>query len=153
MTTFTRLTDDQTATIAVLASEKLSKINDSIYGGFTEHMGRCIYGGLYDPDNTNRHLIDEHGFRKDVIEAMKELRVPVVRYPGGNFVATYHWLDGVGPREKRPRRPELAWSGIEDNRFGTDEFMKWCEIIGTEPYLALNFGTGVSLISRDKLRL
>lgn len=102
-------------------------------------MGRCIYGGIYDPGNP---LSDEHGYRKDVIEAMKELNVPVVRYPGGNFVATYHWLDGVGPKENRPKRPELAWLGIETNEFGTDEFMKWCEIVGTEPYFCLNFGTG-----------
>lgn len=105
------------------------------------HMGRCIYGGLYDPTNTNG-LIDERGFRNDVIECMKELQVPVVRYPGGNFVATYRWQDGVGPREKRPKRPELAWNGIESNQFGTDEFMEWCTVVGTEPYLALNMGTG-----------
>jgi alpha-N-arabinofuranosidase len=104
-------------------------------------MGRCIYGGLYDPTNTNG-LIDERGFRTDVIECMKELQVPVVRYPGGNFVATYRWQDGVGPKEKRPKRPELAWNGIESNQFGTDEFMEWCRAVGTEPYLALNMGTG-----------
>ena len=68
--------------------------------------------------------------------------MPVVRYPGGNFVATYRWQDGVGPREKRPKRPELAWNGIESNQFGTDEFMEWCTVVGTEPYLALNMGTG-----------
>ncbi len=70
--------------------------------------------------------------------------MPVVRYPGGNFVATYHWMDGVGPVDQRPGRPELAWNGVESNRFGTDEFMRWCETIGTEPYLCLNFGTGLS---------
>ena len=139
MTTFTKLAEGEQAQISVYPSHKLSKVNDNIYGGFTEHMGRCIYGGLYDPDNSKKNLIDENGFRKDVIDAMKELNVPVVRYPGGNFVATYHWLDGVGPREKRPRRPELAWLGVESNEFGTDEFMKWCEIVGTEPYLCLNF--------------
>ena len=94
--------------------------------------------------NSNKDLIDESGFRTDVIEAMKELKTPVVRYPGGNFCATYHWLDGVGPVEQRPRRPELAWLGVESNQFGTDEFMKWCEVVGTEPYLCLNFGTGQS---------
>jgi alpha-L-arabinofuranosidase len=104
-------------------------------------MGRCIYGGIYDPNNQHG-LADENGFRTDVMEAMKELRVPVVRWPGGNFVATYHWLDGVGPRENRPARPELAWRGREPNHFGTDEFMKWCDLVGTEPYIALNFGTG-----------
>ncbi|KAK3074401.1 hypothetical protein LTR53_003195 [Teratosphaeriaceae sp. CCFEE 6253] len=142
MTTFTKLSAGEQASISVYPSHKLSKVNDNIYGGFTEHMGRCIYGGLYDPTNPNKDLLDEHGFRVDVIDAMKELKVPVVRYPGGNFVATYHWLDGVGPREQRPRRPELAWLGVESNEIGTDEFMKWCEIVGTEPYLALNFGTG-----------
>ncbi|KAK3698219.1 hypothetical protein LTR37_017044 [Vermiconidia calcicola] len=142
MTTFTKLAEGKQAKISVCASHKLSKINDNIYGGFTEHMGRCIYGGIYDPENSNKHLVDEHGFRKDVIEAIKELNVPVVRYPGGNFVATYHWLDGVGPQEQRPCRPELAWLGVESNLFGTDEFMKWCEAVGTEPYFCLNFGTG-----------
>jgi alpha-N-arabinofuranosidase len=142
MTSFTKLEAGQRASISVNPKHKLSKINDNIYGGFTEHMGRCIYGGIYDPENSNKHLIDKNGFRTDVIDAMRELNVPVVRYPGGNFVATYHWLDGVGPREKRPRRPELAWLGVESNQFGTDEFMQWCEIVGTEPYLALNFGTG-----------
>jgi alpha-N-arabinofuranosidase len=143
MTTFTKLESNEQASIAVYPSRKLSKINDNIYGGFTEHMGRCVYGGLYDPENPNKDLIDENGFRKDVIDSLKELNVPVVRYPGGNFVATYHWIDGVGPREKRPKRPELAWRAkSETNEFGTDEFMKWCEAVGTEPFLSLNFGTG-----------
>ncbi|KAF2258190.1 glycoside hydrolase [Lojkania enalia] len=139
MASFTRILEDETPSIAINPRNKYAKINDNIYGGFTEHMGRCIYGGIYDPGNP---LSDESGFRKDVIDAFKELKVPVVRYPGGNFVATYHWLDGVGPKEQRPKRPELAWLGTEPNRFGTDEFMKWCEIVGTEPYLCLNFGTG-----------
>lgn len=144
MTTFTKLEANEQATISVYPTHKLSKINDNIYGGFTEHMGRCVYGGLYDPENPNKDLVDENGFRKDVIESLKELNVPVVRYPGGNFVATYHWIDGVGPREKRPKRPELAWRAkSETNEFGTDEFMKWCEVVGTEPFLSLNFGTGV----------
>ncbi|KAK1819107.1 hypothetical protein LTR12_006422 [Friedmanniomyces endolithicus] len=142
MTTFTKLEVGEQPSIAVYPSHKLSKINDNIYGGFTEHMGRCIYGGLYDPGNLTMGLIDENGFRTDVMESFRELNVPVVRYPGGNFVATYHWIDGVGPKEKRPQRPELAWNGVESNEFGTDEFMKWCELVGTKPYLALNFGTG-----------
>lgn len=73
---------------------------------------------------------------------MKELSVPVVRYPGGNFVATYHWQDGIGPKEKRPKHLEPAWLGVESNQFGTDEFMVWCGKVGAEPYLALNMGTG-----------
>lgn len=139
MASFTRIEESETPSISINPSHKVAKINDNLYGGFTEHMGRCIYGGIYDPGNP---LSDERGFRKDVIEAFKELKVPVVRYPGGNFVATYHWLDGVGPKENRPKRPELAWIGIEPNTFGTDEFMQWCEEVGTEPYLCLNFGTG-----------
>ncbi|KAG5965466.1 hypothetical protein E4U57_004049 [Claviceps arundinis] len=139
MATFTSVADDTNPSISVHSQAIISKIDNNIYGGFTEHMGRCIYGGIYDPGNP---LSDENGFRRDVIEAFKELNCPVVRYPGGNFVATYHWLDGVGPREDRPVRPELAWIGTESNEFGTDEFMKWCEVVGTEPYLCLNFGTG-----------
>jgi alpha-N-arabinofuranosidase len=142
MTTYTNLNEVVTPQIVVHPTHIISKVNDNIYGGFAEHIGRCIYGGLYDPDNPNDHLTDENRFRKDVIDALQELKIPVVRYPGGNFVATYHWLDGVGPRESRPRRPELAWLGEESNQFGTDEFMKWCEIVGTEPYMCLNFGTG-----------
>ncbi|KAL0260433.1 hypothetical protein SLS55_004120 [Diplodia seriata] len=139
MASFTKIPEAETPSIAINPKHKISKINDNVYGGFTEHMGRCIYGGIYDPGNP---LSDEHGFRKDVIEAFKELNCPVVRYPGGNFVATYHWLDGVGPKDQRPPRPELAWLGLETNEFGTDEFLKWCEVVGTEPYFALNFGTG-----------
>ncbi|KAH7084545.1 glycoside hydrolase superfamily [Paraphoma chrysanthemicola] len=139
MATFTKIEDGESPSIIINPSHTIAKVNDNIYGGFTEHMGRCIYGGIYDPGNP---LSDENGFRKDVIDAFKDLNVPVVRYPGGNFVATYHWLDGVGPRDQRPSRPELAWIGTESNEFGTDEFMKWCEVVGTEPYLCLNFGTG-----------
>jgi alpha-N-arabinofuranosidase len=78
-------------------------------------MGRCIYGGIYDPGNS---LSDTHGYRTDVLTALRELDIPVIRYPGGNFVATYHWQDGIGPKENRPARPELAWLGTETNEFG-----------------------------------
>ena len=141
MTSFTRISEDENPTIFTSPSHVISDIDPLIYGGFMEHMGRCIYGGLYDPENKHG-LIDENGFRTDVIDCMKELQVPVVRYPGGNFVATYHWMDGIGPREKRRKRPELAWLGTESNQFGTDEFMEWCQVVGAEPYLALNMGTG-----------
>lgn len=128
--------------IDVFPSHKVAAINRNIYSGFTEHLGRCIYGGIYDPDNPNRHLIDAQGFRTDVIDALKPLGIPVFRYPGGNFCATYHWQDAVGPVESRPRRPELAWGNVESNRFGTDEFMAWCKAVDAEPYLCFNFGTG-----------
>ena len=107
-------------------------------------MGRCIYGGIYDPSN---NLSDKNGFRTDVLSALRELNIPVMRYPGGNFVATYHWQDGIGPKKSRPKRPELAWLTTESNEFGTDEFMHWLEVLSDggvkcEPYIALNFGTG-----------
>lgn len=108
-------------------------------------MGRCIYDGIYDPGSP---LADAQGFWKDVLAALRELDIPVVRYPGGNFVATYHWQDGVGPRDKRPSRPELAWLGTGTNQFGTEEFMAWLDVLSegktqcVESYLCLNFGTG-----------
>ncbi|KAI6092872.1 glycoside hydrolase family 51 protein [Hypoxylon rubiginosum] len=145
MTTFTKIIGDESPFIEVDASKRLSKIDPMTYGGFTEHMGRCIYGGIYDPENP---LSDARGFRKDVLEALREIDIPVVRYPGGNFVATYHWQDGIGPRDKRPKRPELAWLGTESNQFGTDEFMQWLDVLSegkpqrVEPYLCLNMGTG-----------
>ncbi|KAM0544522.1 hypothetical protein ACHAPJ_011816 [Fusarium lateritium] len=101
MSSFTKIGEEDQPVITVNPAHKISKIEDNTYGGFTEHMGRCIYGGIYDPGNP---LSDEHGFRKDVIEALKELNSPVVRYPGGNFCATYHWMDGIGPRDKRPKK-------------------------------------------------
>lgn len=141
MTTLTPSTGSS-ASITVFPSHKVAKINRNIYSGFTEHMGRCIYGGIYDPTNPNKGLIDSQGFRKDVLDALKPLEIPVFRYPGGNFCATYHWQDGIGPVNERPSRPELAWGNIETNEFGTDEFMAWCEAANAEPYLCLNFGTG-----------
>jgi alpha-L-arabinofuranosidase len=127
----------------VFPTHRLNAVDRKLYSGFTEHMGRCIYGGIYDPDNSNKDLIDiDTGFRLDVIEALKPLNIPVFRYPGGNFCATYHWEDGVGPRESRVARPELAWGAVETNHFGTDEFMAWCKRLNAEPYLCLNFGTG-----------
>lgn len=101
MATFAKISDHETPSITIDTSQRLSKIDRKIYSGFTEHMGRCIYEGVYDP---NSPLSDENGFRKDVLEALRELKMPVVRYPGGNFCATYHWIDGVGPREDRPSR-------------------------------------------------
>jgi len=114
-------------------------INPNIYGGFIEHLGRCIYGGIYEE---NSHLSDGRGFRKDVLESLKSLRMPNLRYPGGNFVSGYHWQDGVGPKDKRPRRKDLAWHTVESNRFGTDEFIEYCRAIDTEPFLCVNLGTG-----------
>ena len=106
---------------------------------FVEHLGRCIYGGLFEEGSP---LSDERGFRRDVLEAVRPLRVPILRWPGGNFVSGYHWLDGVGPRAERPRRVDLAWFAEESNRFGTDEFLQYCRAINTEPYICVNMGSG-----------
>ena len=115
----------------------IGKISPLIYGNFVEHLGRCVYGGVYDPDSA---LSDENGLRKDVLEAARDLNVTIVRYPGGNFVSNYHWQDGVGP-ERIPRM-ELAWRRLEPNTFGTNEFMDFVRKLGAEPYFAVNMGTG-----------
>ncbi len=127
------------ATISIDLARKTGTIDRKIYGGFVEHLGRCIYGGIYEEGSS---LSDEHGFRKDVMEAVHSLRLPILRWPGGNFVSAYHWTDGVGPVEKRPRQMELAWHSVESNRFGTDEFMEYCRVMDIEPYLCVNMGTG-----------
>jgi len=117
---------------------KIGKIDERIYGSFIEHLGRAVYGGIYEPGHIQA---DENGFRKDVIEMVKELNVPIVRYPGGNFVSGYNWEDGVGPLETRPRKLELAWRTIETNKVGTNEFMKWCKSVSTDVMMAVNLGT------------
>jgi alpha-N-arabinofuranosidase len=117
----------------------LGEVDERIYSGFTEHLGRCIYGGIYEEGSP---LSDEHSFRRDVLEAVRALQLPMLRWPGGNFVSGYHWTDGIGPLETRPRRRELAWFSEESNRFGTDEFIAYCRAIGTEPYICVNMGTG-----------
>ncbi|KAK7204875.1 glycoside hydrolase superfamily [Myxozyma melibiosi] len=135
-------TDPDAAVIHVDPARVLADIDDKIYCGFLEHLGRCIYGGIVDYDCKIPGLTNDKGFRLDVADAIKDLRMPMIRYPGGNFVSAYHWMDGVGPKENRPVRPELAWRGREPNLFGTDEFMEWCEFMNVEPYLCFNMGTG-----------
>jgi len=127
------------AKIKIDVERQLGSIDPRIYGGFIEHLGRCIYGGVFDEHSP---LSDEHGFRRDVMEALRALNMPVLRWPGGNFVSGYHWLDGVGPVEQRPRRMELAWRVEESNRFGTNEFLHYCELLGVEPYICVNMGNG-----------
>jgi alpha-N-arabinofuranosidase len=130
---------DLTARIKIDTERRIGEIDKNLYGNFAEHLGRCIYGGIYDPGS---RLSDAQGFRKDVMEAVKGLSVPILRYPGGNFVSGYHWEDGIGPKDSRPQRTDLAWQTPEPNTFGTDEFIAYCRAIGTEPYLAVNLGTG-----------
>jgi alpha-N-arabinofuranosidase len=125
------------ATVYIDPHRKTQAYNRMIFGQFLEHFHRQVYGGVFEPGS---HLSDERGFRKDVIEALRELRVPVVRWPGGCFVSAYHWKDGVGP-DRRPSY-DKAWRVEESNSFGTDEFIEWCRLIGSEPYICTNAGTG-----------
>jgi alpha-N-arabinofuranosidase len=124
----------------------IAPISPLLFGGFAEHMGRCIYKGIYDPESPHA---DSNGFRKDVLEALREQSYTVIRYPGGNFLSGYNWLDGVGPKAQRPRRRELAWQSLETNQFGTNEFMTFCNTIAAAPMLAVNMGTGTMQSASD----
>ena len=117
----------------------IAPVDRNLFGSFLEHLGRAIYEGIYDPASK---LSDSHGFRKDVMDEIRTLGVPIIRYPGGNFVSGYDWLDGVGPKQNRPRVLDKAWNSINSNQFGTDEFMAWCSAVGTLPLMGLNLGTG-----------
>jgi alpha-N-arabinofuranosidase len=132
------MADKKKAAMIVDRDFKIGEIDDRIYGSFIEHLGRAVYGGIYEPDHPEA---DGQGFRQDVIELVKELKVPLVRYPGGNFVSGYDWEDGVGPKEKRPRRLELAWRTVETNEFGTNEFVSWADRVGAEVMMAVNLGS------------
>jgi len=112
-----------------------------LFGSFLEHLGRAIYTGIYQPGSP---LADARGFRTDVAREVRELGVPIVRYPGGNFVSGYNWLDGVGPKNTRPTVLDRAWNSLETNQFGTNEFVDWCRLTGAEPLLGMNFGTGTA---------
>ena len=116
----------------------IGDVDPRLYGGFAEHLGRHIYTGMYEPGHPTA---DEQDFRGDVLDLVRELDMPVMRYPGGNFVSGYNWEDGVGPREDRPVRLDPAWKVTETNQFGTNEFIDWCRKVGTEPILAVNLGT------------
>jgi alpha-N-arabinofuranosidase len=117
---------------------KIGEIGPNLFGSFLEHLGRAIYTGIYEPDHFSAN---EDGFRTDVADLVRELQVPIVRYPGGNFVSNYRWTDGIGEKSKRPRRLELAWQAIETNEVGIDEFAKWAELAGVDVMPAVNMGT------------
>jgi alpha-N-arabinofuranosidase len=134
------------AQILLDTNRTIAPISPLLFGGFAEHMGRCIYEGIYDPGSP---FADEDGLRTDVLAALREQAYTVIRYPGGNFLSGYNWLDGVGPKERRPRRRELAWFSIETNQFGTDEFMRFCRKIGAQPMLGVNLGTGTIQAAAD----
>ena len=126
------------ASIIVDRDFVVGSISARMYGSFVEHLGRAVYGGIYEPGHPTA---DPQGFRQDVLALVRELGVTVIRYPGGNLVSGYRWEDGVGPKENRPRRRELAWMSTESNRFGADDFIDWCRCAKVEPMLAANLGT------------
>jgi len=125
--------------LVVDSSRRISQIDRNLFGSFIEQLGRAVYEGIYEPGSK---FADAQGFRKDVLEEIRQMGVPIVRYPGGNFVSGYNWLDGVGPKEQRPRVLDRAWNTLETNQFGTDQFITWARAVGTEPLFGTNFGTG-----------
>jgi len=127
------------ASITIDADQKIGTISTLQYGQFIEHLGRAVSGGIYDEHSA---LSDQEGFRKDVLEKVQELRTPLLRYPGGTFTKIYHWEDGIGPKKDRKKRKNLIWGGVEDNHFGTTEFLTYCRKIGAEPFLVVNMATG-----------
>ena len=129
----------QTAVIKIDLDRKIAEVDPNIYGAFVEPIRTIVYGTIYDPKSP---LADENGFRKDFIQLAKELKIPVVRWPGGNFVSGYNWEDGIGPKDQRPARLDLAWHQIESNQMGTDEYAKLCGLIGAENFICINAGLG-----------
>ncbi|MGD0694761.1 MAG: alpha-L-arabinofuranosidase C-terminal domain-containing protein [Terriglobia bacterium] len=125
--------------VVIDPTRQISTLDHHLFGSFLEQLGRAIYTGIYEPGSPHA---DSNGFRTDVMEEIRGLGVPVIRWPGGNFVSGYHWLDGVGPKKDRPRVLDRAWNTLETNQFGTNEFMTWCKLVNTEPLMGMNFGTG-----------
>ena len=126
----------------------MDKVDPRIFGGFLEHLGRAVYQGVYEPDS--KHA-DETGCRKDVLNALRRLKFTAMRYPGGNFVSGYHWMDAVGPKEKRPKVRDLAWQSLETNEFGPDEFVPLSRRMDWTPMMAVNLGTGTPEEARNWL--
>ena len=126
------------AKMTIDAADRVARIDERIYGSFIEQLGRAVYDGIYQP---GQKTADANGLRQDVIDAVRKLNVPIVRYPGGNFVSQYKWEDGIGPKDQRPTRLDLAWQTIETNQFGLHEFMDWAEKVGTQANMAVNLGT------------
>ena len=130
---------DPTTRIYLNSRRTIAPLDRNVFGSFLEHLGRAIYEGVYEPGSK---FADANGFRKDVLDEVRKLGVPIARYPGGNFVSGYDWLDGVGPKQDRPRVLDKAWNSINTNQFGTNEYMAWCKAAGTLPLMGLNLGTG-----------
>jgi alpha-L-arabinofuranosidase len=138
----------RTATVLLDRDFAIGTTDRRLFGAFVEHLGRCVYGGIFEPGHPTA---DERGFRRDVLKLVRELGPTIVRYPGGNFVSGYEWEDGVGPVADRPRRLDLAWLSTEPNAFGTNEFIDWCREAAVEPMLAVNLGTRGSDAARGLL--
>jgi alpha-N-arabinofuranosidase len=132
--------DSQRARLNVIWGDRVGKINRNVYGHFTEHLGACIYDAMWVGEGSS--IPNDGGLRKDTIEALKRIQAPIIRWPGGCFADQYHWREGIGPREKRPRTWNIWWGRDEANAFGTDEFLKYCKLAGAEPYLCFNVGSG-----------
>ena len=126
------------ASVALDRAAVIAPVNRRLFGSFVEHLGRCVYDGIYEPSHPTA---DEDGFRRDVVELVRELGSSSIRYPGGNFVSGYKWEDGIGPRANRPVRRDLAWHALESNQVGIDEFARWCKLTGSELMMAVNLGT------------
>jgi alpha-L-arabinofuranosidase len=135
------LAQSANTTVSIDAASQDYQINKNIYGQFAEHLGRLVYGGIWvGPESSIPNI---NGYRKDVVEALQQLKIPVLRWPGGCFADEYHWMNGIGPRSGRPKMINTNWGGVtEDNSFGTHEFLKLCEILGCEPYISGNLGSG-----------
>jgi alpha-L-arabinofuranosidase len=127
------------ARIKIDPDRVIGEVHPHIFGNFAEHLGRCIYGGIFEEGSP---LSDADGYRRDVMDAARGLGLTILRWPGGNFASGYNWKDGIGPRDQRPARRDHAWGALESNRFGTDEFLRYCEKLGVEPYLCINAGLG-----------
>ena len=138
----------QKSRVTIEKALTLGEVDPNMYGSFVEHLGRCVYNGIYEPGHPQA---DEYGFRKDVTALVQELHTPIIRYPGGNFVSGYRWEDGVGPVEDRPKRLDLAWRSLETNAVGVNEFVRWCRDAGSEPMMAINLGTRGILDALDLL--
>src|SRR4030095_12652348 len=127
------------ARIGIDPARRLGTVDRRIFGNFIEHLGRCIYGGVFEEGSP---LSAARGFRQDVLAAARPLRIPILRWPGGNFVSGYHWLHRGGPVGGRPRAPGLAWDAAERNPFGTNEVIEYCRVLDSEPYICVNMGSG-----------
>ncbi|MBZ5649725.1 MAG: alpha-N-arabinofuranosidase [Acidobacteriia bacterium] len=140
------LSSSDVTRVYVDSRRTIAPLDRNLFGSFLEHLGRAIYEGIFEPGSK---LADSSGFRKDVADEIHRMGVPIVRYPGGNFVSGYNWLNGVGPKQDRPRVLDKAWNTLNTNQFGTNEFMAWCKAVGTEPLMGLNLGTGTAEEAAD----